>query len=276
MTSQQHAAPHSRPWCQQMAPDVHWTSARSCEKQGGRPRRDPEGFCHGSESADGMDPAHCHADERTGSSGQHHSVETPAPQPVMRWFTRHWHEGELTDDEVEQAIRDYAGHLTELVPRLPPDVRALTRLNLHDGQVQEWTTTDVGFAWRLLIGDLQRGYQYAEISYSDAELVGTDGKGLRDLNLTGSPFELVSDEVDVALDGRYEHRFYFWPGHEFGVRFGSVSVHFAPPPGTPGAKVPAPETPRGHGRPRLSWPLQDARSCRRAVMPMRGRLSAGR
>ena len=102
---------------------------------------------------------------------------------------------------------------------------------LHDGQVQEWTTGDTTFAWRLLIGDLQQGYRYAVITYDDAELIGPGAARLGELRLTEPDVELMSDEIDVAAEGRFEHRFDFWPGLEFGVRFGSVEVDLVPTSG---------------------------------------------
>lgn len=84
---------------------------------------------------------------------------------------------------------------------------------------------------RVLIGDIQRGYQFAAITYLDAELIGADAAGLRSFELTGRPAEILSDEIDLASESRYEHRSYFWPGHEYGVRFGSVPVDLAPASG---------------------------------------------
>ncbi len=152
-------------------------------------------------------------------------------QHVMRWFTHEWHDSELSETQIDAAIKDYATHLADLTPHLPADVRTLAALYLHDAQVQEWTSDETSFSWRLLIGDLQRDYEFAAITYHDAELIGAGAAGLRDARLTDDPVELLSDEIDITADGTYEHRFHLYPGHEFGVRFASVTVHLSPASG---------------------------------------------
>ena len=61
---------------------------------------------------------------------------------VMRWFTRAWHDGELSDADFGAALDGYQRHLADLGPSLPSDVAALAGLYLHDAQVQSWTLED--------------------------------------------------------------------------------------------------------------------------------------
>ena len=143
---------------------------------------------------------------------------------VMRWFTRAWHDGELSDGDFGVALDGYQRHLADLVPSLPSDVAVLAGLYLHDAQVQSWALEDGKFAWRLLIGDLQRGYQMAHIEYHEAELLGVDRTGLESMQLDRTAADLLSDEIDRGPDGRFEHRLFFWPDHEFGVRFARVEL----------------------------------------------------
>jgi len=40
-----------------------------------------------------------------------------------------------------------------------------------------------------------------------------------------SAADLLSDEIDRGPDGQgFEHRFFFWPDHEFGTRFSRVEL----------------------------------------------------
>src|SRR4051812_33057832 len=87
---------------------------------------------------------------------------------VMRWFTQEWHTGQLSDEAHDAAFVEYHRHLSALTQSLPVGAQELTRLNLHDGQVQEWNIGDSRFAWRLLIGDFQHGYEFADVVYFDA------------------------------------------------------------------------------------------------------------
>lgn len=149
---------------------------------------------------------------------------------IMRWFTRSWHEGELSDEDHERAVADYQAHLAALSDDTSVGAAELIGLNLHDAQVQDWALRDGVFSWTVLIGDLQRGYEFAEMTYSDAELIGTTADDLRSSQLDQRAFELVSDELDDAPGARYEHRFFFWKGPEFGVRFSRARVQRSPAP----------------------------------------------
>lgn len=146
----------------------------------------------------------------------------------MKWFTAAFHDGSMPDRVQERAIRDYRSHLADL-RRTEPDLGALAALNLHDGQVQRWDLTDAAFRWSLLIGDLQRGYQFADIAYRAPSLLGVEPSTLEAADLDTSPAaELLSDELDTRNDGRFEHRFRFWPDIEFGVAFDEVDVTLRP------------------------------------------------
>ena len=152
---------------------------------------------------------------------------------VMRWFTRAWHDGDLSDADFGAAIDGYQHHLADLTASSPSDVAALADLYLHDAQVQSWTFDEGRFAWRLLIGDLQRGYQMADIAYHETELLGVDRAGLQGgMKLDRTAADLLSDEIDRGPDARFEHRFFFWPDREFGIRFTRVELTMTEASGT--------------------------------------------
>lgn len=154
-----------------------------------------------------------------------------AANDPMRWFTFAWHVGAVSDEESDRAIADYRRHLAELASSAPAAVRELTRLNLHDGQVQHWSLEEGRFRWQLLIGDLQAGYRFADIEYDRASLVGRDEADLGRAGLDAAGMELISDELDTTGDGRYEHRFYFSDHSVFAVRFREVDTVVSPASG---------------------------------------------
>lgn len=51
-----------------------------------------------------------------------------------------------------------------------------------------------------------------------------DVSELTPFGLTGKQVEILHDEIDVATDGRTDHRLLFWPYTEFGLRFSQVSI----------------------------------------------------
>lgn len=136
----------------------------------------------------------------------------------MKWFSHDWHQGRLSDAQVDEVPRAYAAHERWLLPQVPDAVAELMGVSLHDGQVHSFGATGGTFTWRILVGDLQRGYEWLTIDYADAEVVG----GVEDvaaLDLTGLGAELLDDELDILHDGRFEHRVLVWPEGEVWIRF---------------------------------------------------------
>ncbi|MCP3099862.1 hypothetical protein LZ198_13385 [Myxococcus sp. K15C18031901] len=144
----------------------------------------------------------------------------------MKWLTRAWHGGDLTEEEDAQVNAAYSRHLAEIAPRLRDGAEVLvSAVNLHDGQVQGWQGPSEGvFELRALIGDLQVGYEFITLRYRDADLIGVPPHDFSALGLTHPGAGLLYAEVDIAEDGRFEHRVLCWPDSEFGVRFRSVEV----------------------------------------------------
>jgi hypothetical protein len=133
----------------------------------------------------------------------------------------------LSDAQAEEVKQEYQEHLATLRPRLHGAAAILLDLSLHDGQVQSYNCDADSFQWRILIGDLQRGYEFVMIRYDGAEVVGGE-PGLADLNLTKRMTELLYDELELLPDGRLIHRVLVWPDGEVWVRFNSVEVERQP------------------------------------------------
>jgi hypothetical protein len=145
------------------------------------------------------------------------------PDEPMRWFTHAWHCGDVTDEESDASIADYLRHLDRLVAGAPGTIGDLARVNLHDGQVQEWQLADKAFRWLLLVGDLQVGYRLADIEYLDADIAGVDAADLTARRLDQGQLEIISDELDRAEEG-FELRLYFSDDSVLVIRFGDVRV----------------------------------------------------
>jgi hypothetical protein len=90
----------------------------------------------------------------------------------MQWLTREWASGALDDSEWDSRWRDYQSHRTAVLPRLHDGAERLIQgVNLHDGQIQSFEYRPGGaLVLRALVGDLQVGYEFVELSFVDAEL----------------------------------------------------------------------------------------------------------
>lgn len=118
----------------------------------------------------------------------------------MKWFTRDWTQGRLNDAQFDLVPGDHAAHVAALRLKAP-SLAALVDLNIHDGQVREWAQTGDSFRWRLLVGDLQRGYERAIVEYGGASVIGGEA-ALAALRLDAPDGELLYDELDESCDGK--------------------------------------------------------------------------
>ena len=156
----------------------------------------------------------------------------------MKWMTRCWHGGELSEDEEAALDAGYRAHVQAVLAHLPGPLRVFAgepdewgHVSLHDGRV-EWCAFDAArsFTLQVFCGDEQLGYRRLVIQYRGrVELFGASESAIAGW-FDDAETEVLYDEVDVAEEGRFEHRFLLWPRGEFGVRFGDALVVSAPAP----------------------------------------------
>jgi hypothetical protein len=150
----------------------------------------------------------------------------------MRYFTRGWAAGDLSDEE-DQAVRDaYDARLAKIAERLPPAMLRLAReVSLHDGLIESifWSPKKKLLKLDLVCGDLQRGYSLVELSYGEALLGGQRLAALKRAALSRET-ELLYDEVDIGEDGLLCHRILFWPNEEVTLDFSQFEMSISPRP----------------------------------------------
>ncbi len=140
----------------------------------------------------------------------------------MRFFTKEWLSGELTDAAFNAAPTEYRLHIAAL--RLPQDVLALAEVDNHDGLMLDvqYEPKSAQLKLRLRCGDRQRGYCDLNIKYSAATLDAASLSVLRDA-IRIPKEELLYDELD-RVDDVFEHRLILTSHKEVCVRFAAVVV----------------------------------------------------
>lgn len=160
----------------------------------------------------------------------------------MRWFSRAWQTGELSDAEYARVREDYRQHVAALRPSLPQGLRLLEAaggpVSVHDGRFIDlrWK---VGSPGQLIVDiacwDMQNGtlvgnvWSYpalhVRLLYGDAEILAPIGREPRALALQGD-VEILYGEIERVQRGRLEHRLLLWPpsAGSFEVRFDHASV----------------------------------------------------
>jgi hypothetical protein len=151
----------------------------------------------------------------------------------MRFFTREWHSGVQSDDEAEQAVREYRRQLASILPDLSPALREFGRdSNLHDALIRR---VEVGLGAtkvriQLRAGDLASGYFDVGLSYSDVRIDLLDRPVLAVIARDPGT-ELLYDELDVVDKDVFVHRLLFWPYYrEVHIVFSGFSADRVPRP----------------------------------------------
>lgn len=145
----------------------------------------------------------------------------------MKWFTRDFLTGGLDEAEWQRRIDNHEQHMAEIEGRLNSGAELLAgATNLHDAQLREWSHISDTLRLRLLIGDLQVGYEWANLTYNGAALVSATAEELN--TWSEKAYEIGADEIDVVGPHRFEHRALLWPEGEFAVQFTSLTVDRSP------------------------------------------------
>jgi hypothetical protein len=156
----------------------------------------------------------------------------------MRWLTRDWHgfgDTPLSKAEVIERVAAYDRHREAVMPLLPEDFQALAGApidgsyhSLEDGRVESWALEAPERIVLTVVAPAdQGGYERLRIEYHGVELVGAGEQEL-EAWLGDSQTQLIVQEVDALLDGRFEHRHLLWPRGEFAIRFTSIEVATGP------------------------------------------------
>ncbi len=154
------------------------------------------------------------------------SLQSLSYNKSMRFFTKQWHGGELSDAAFDAVPAAYRHHLSSLA--LPPEVLAICDLDNHDGLIldAEHEPQLTELTLRLRCGDLQRGYFDLHIKYLGAILDSASLSVLRQAMQLPKD-EILYDEVDRA-GTRFVHRYLLSSHEEIMVTFLTVTVSSTP------------------------------------------------
>lgn len=148
----------------------------------------------------------------------------------MRYFTRGWANGELTEEEGETVCRAYEARLTEISPGLPPSMARLLRgASLHDAIIESvrWMPSRAELRLVLVCGSSEVGYQGIHLTYRGAMLGERRIESLRNA-ANNREACLLYDEIDVAEEGMLTHRLLFWPSEEVTIEFSELDYVSVP------------------------------------------------
>jgi hypothetical protein len=144
----------------------------------------------------------------------------------MRWFTREWQSGQLTDEEAEARDPAYARYIKSVADRMPPHIFDFAmptnaHISVDDAKVDRAEIDIAGrsIRLRLLNGDLQEGYGKLNLDFIDAELIEPTVERLR-VFLANPRTEFLRQEVEPGegVGTPFEVGFLLWPDGQITIR----------------------------------------------------------
>ncbi len=121
----------------------------------------------------------------------------------MKYFTRAWAAGDLSDEASDQVLKDYNSYI-ETLDKGSAVWRFATTIGLNDAWIDRFALMDGSLSLKLLTGDNQRGYWHTDLTYAGARfLVGLD---VLEQAVRHRPTEIWYDEFSGHLP-EMVHRF---------------------------------------------------------------------
>jgi hypothetical protein len=137
----------------------------------------------------------------------------------MKFFTRNWLGGDMSDEQANAIAPAYRRHLETL--DLPQPLRDLVALNPHDARILgvDHDPSANTLTVRLRGGDLQAGYFDARLHFAGVSIRPADAAALARAGV-----EILYDEVDRPAPGGYEYRLLLHPTGEVAFHFNNVAI----------------------------------------------------
>ena len=148
----------------------------------------------------------------------------------MRFFTRAWCNGELTEEESDAVFGVYRRHLAAIASLVPSGVLELSQQSsLHDAlfKTVQFDQINRQLFLRLRCGELQYGYYDLSLHYTGATVIDRTPYGLSGL-VAVAGVEVLYHEIDVTEAGRFEQRMILWPSGEFAANCEHFAFSFVP------------------------------------------------
>lgn len=151
----------------------------------------------------------------------------------MRFLTREWHAGVLSDGEADALEVAHATHLAAILPQVSSQLQEFhTAVSIHDGLLQSAVLDHRDASLQLLLrcGDQQQGYRDVALTYSglDTPVLGIT---LLALIANDPASEALYVEIDRIEEYSYEHRWLWWPfRRELDIQFRDFSFSVHPQP----------------------------------------------
>lgn len=146
----------------------------------------------------------------------------------MRFLNRKWAEGGYDDFTSELYWSVYVRHLEDIASDLPKMARAVGQLSLGKGfagcEIAATSLDPQQGSFKLILRvQTIEGDAFLELNYAGVDVEAIDPKLIDEADF------VLTDELDLAPDESFEHRFLLSPKGELSVRFKDMELHLGRP-----------------------------------------------
>jgi hypothetical protein len=149
---------------------------------------------------------------------------------IMKYFTKEWFSGDLTDQEAEKVKYQYWNYINSIYSNLFFPLKLLSKqINLHDSVITEICINEKNSSLilNMISGDLETGYFSLQISYNQVENIKKKSFDCIDFSKS---VEILSDEIEKLTEKRFSHKILFSSKEEIDIHFGNIAIKIADAP----------------------------------------------
>jgi hypothetical protein len=142
----------------------------------------------------------------------------------MKYFDEEWCFSTLNDHEINEKLTSYKKYVDSIYTTIPFVLKLFAKaISFHDGIINKvlFSGDNNSVMIQGVFGDLSTGYYSLEIKYKN---VHNFNEEMFSSFFKDQSKEILSDEIEVLLNDRYAHRFFFSDKTEIEIIFEDVDV----------------------------------------------------
>lgn len=146
-------------------------------------------------------------------------------EELMKYFTKEWCFGFLSDSETEMILNNYEEYLSAIYNELPFVLKIIAKnISMHDGILEKaiFFEHEKNLILEGIFGDLQSGYFFLSAKYSNVRNMSKEVL----VNLFDKKkLEIIRDEIELLSPNTYSHKIIFSSKIEIDVIFSDIQLN---------------------------------------------------
>ncbi|MBA4155756.1 hypothetical protein [Flavobacterium sp.] len=142
----------------------------------------------------------------------------------MKYFDEKWCFSTISDDEIDARLMMYKQYVDSIYNEIPFVLKLFAKsIFFHDGIIDKIVFSQNNNYLKIhgVFGDLLIGYYFLEINYKNVCVLN---EKMLDYIFKNKNKEVLSNEIEVLINDRYAHRFFFSDKTEIEIVFEDVDI----------------------------------------------------